>query len=381
MIHTSGTTGPPKGVVLTHGNIQSQVQSINTAWELTSNDVLLHCLPLNHVHGIVNALLCPLYCGAKVVMEPHFSASSVWSKLLNLNPEVSSRVNLLMAVPTIYAKLIDEYETSFVNDNRRREFVKKVCVENVRLMVSGSAPLPEPLLQKWRQITGHTLLERYGMTEIGMALTNPLKGERIPGFVGKPFPGVRVKVARFSPKRDAYETLCEGTHEGTSVAPGFKGEAGELLVKGPNVFREYWQREEATKKEFTKDGWFCTGDTAAYIDGSYKILGRTSVDIIKSGGFKVSALDVERQLLSHPGIVDVAVVGVPDMTWGEKIGCVVVWKGEAVLDLATLREWAKERLPHYQVPSALKVLPDALPRNNMGKVNKKELLKQYFKKT
>ncbi|RXG67395.1 Acyl-CoA synthetase family member 3, mitochondrial [Armadillidium vulgare] len=356
IIYTSGTTGPPKGVVLSHGNIHSQIDCIHKAWEIGPSDVILHCLPLHHVHGVVNALLSPLSCGGRVIMEPHFKASSIWSKFLNLETEISSRVNLFMAVPTIYVKLIEEYENNLASILHQREFVKKVCSDNIRLMISGSAPLPLPVLEKWREITGHTLLERYGMTEIGMALTNPLKGERKPGYVGKPMPGVKVKIVRFSPKRDSYETLCEGNSEKTVVTPGCDKE------------------EEATKKEFTSDGWFCTGDTVAYINGYYKVLGRTSADIIKSGGFKISALDVEREILSHPDIRDVAVIGLPDVTWGEKVVALIVLKTESDLDEKMLKLWLKERIPHYQVPSVVKFLSEGLPRNAMGKVNKKELV-------
>ncbi|KAB7501686.1 Acyl-CoA synthetase family member 3, mitochondrial [Armadillidium nasatum] len=279
-----------------------------------------------------------------------------------------------MAVPTIYVKLIEEYENNLASILHQREFVKKVCSDNIRLMISGSAPLPLPVLEKWREITGHTLLERYGMTEIGMALTNPLKGERKPGYVGKPMPGVKVKIVRFSPRKDSYETLCEGNSEKTVVTPGCDKESGELLVKGPNVFKKYWEKEEATKKEFTSDGWFCTGDTVVYINGYYKVLGRTSADIIKSGGFKISALDVEREILSHPDIRDVAVIGLPDVTWGEKVVALIVLKNESDLDEKMLKCWLKERIPHYQVPSVVKFLPEGLPRNAMGKVNKKELV-------
>ncbi|KAB7495735.1 Acyl-CoA synthetase family member 3, mitochondrial [Armadillidium nasatum] len=333
IVYTSGTTGPPKGAILTHGNIDAQVRSLSEAWEISSRDVMLHCLPLHHIHGIVNALVCPLACGARVILEPQFKAPLIWSKFLDSEAEISSRVSLFMAVPTIYVKLIDEFEKNLASSENHREFVKTFCTENIRLMVSGSAPLPSPVLEKWREITGLTLLERYGMSEIGMALSNPLHGERKPG---------------------------------------------ELLVKGPNVFLKYWEKEEATKKEFTSDGWFSTGDTVAYIDGNYKILGRTSADIIKSGGFKVSALDVERELLSHPDIADVAVVGVPDDTWGERVAALVVLKNKPELDVTALRALLKEKIPYYQVPTLYKFLSEGLPRNAMGKVNKKELVTKFF---
>nr|XP_045612901.1 malonate--CoA ligase ACSF3, mitochondrial-like isoform X1 [Procambarus clarkii]XP_045612903.1 malonate--CoA ligase ACSF3, mitochondrial-like isoform X1 [Procambarus clarkii] len=378
IIYTSGTTGRPKGVVLTHKNLLSQISCLHQAWGLSSGDAILHCLPLHHTHGIVNALLSPLYVGARVVMLPQFSAAAVWSKLLSLDTPVQSRVNLFMAVPTMYAKLIEEYDNKLVKNTRMQEYVKSVCIQNIRLMVSGSAALPEPVHERWQQITGHTLLERYGMTEIGMALSNSLKGTRKPGFVGNPLPGTEVCIAKFLPGTDKYEVLCYGNSHGTEVMLKENTEPGELLVRGPNVFKEYWKNSEATLKEFTHDGWFRTGDTAQYVDGAYKILGRTSVDIIKSGGFKISALDVERHLLSHPNISDVAVVGIPDITWGQKVAAVVVWSGQETLDQLELKKWGLKLMPHYQIPSVVVTATNGLPRNNMGKVNKKQILKDFF---
>ncbi|XP_042211660.1 malonate--CoA ligase ACSF3, mitochondrial-like [Homarus americanus] len=381
IIYTSGTTGRPKGVVLSHKNVLSQMSCLRQAWGWTSGDAILHCLPLHHVHGIINALLCPLYVGARVVMLPQFSAPAVWSQLLSLDTPVHSRVNLFMAVPTMYVKLIEEHKNKLIKNARMQEYVKSVCTQNIRLMVSGSAALPEPIFEQWQQITGHTLLERYGMTEIGMALSNPLKGTRKPGFVGSPLPGVEVCIAKFVPGNDKYEVLCHGNSQGTEVMSEGDTESGELLVRGPNVFKEYWKNSQATLKEFTQDGWFKTGDTAQYTDGAYKILGRTSVDIIKSGGFKISALDVERHLLAHPNIVDVAVVGIPDITWGQKVAAVVEVSGDENLDPLELRKWGQERMPHYQVPSVIVSVTNPLPRNNMGKVNKKNILKEFFPET
>ncbi|XP_071543785.1 malonate--CoA ligase ACSF3, mitochondrial [Panulirus ornatus] len=378
IIYTSGTTGPPKGVVLSHKNVLSQMSCLHQAWVWTSGDTILHCLPLHHVHGIVNALLCPLYVGARVVMLPNFSAPSVWSELLSLDTPVQSRVNLFMAVPTMYAKLIEEYENRLIKTARMQDYVKSVCTQNIRLMVSGSAALPEPILERWHQITGHILLERYGMTEIGMALSNPVKGTRKPGFVGNPLPGVEVCIVKFPPGSEKYEMICYGDSQSTEFISGGDNESGELLVRGPNVFKEYWKKPQATSNAFTLDSWFKTGDTAQYIDGAYKILGRTSVDIIKSGGFKISALDIERHLLSHPNISDVAVVGIPDMTWGQKVAAVIVWAGEEPLDPLELQAWGQERMPHYQVPSVIMSVTGDLPRNNMGKVNKKQILKDLF---
>ena len=209
-------------------------------------------------------------------------------------------------------------------------------------------------LERWREITGHTLLERYGMTEIGMALSNPLDGERRPGFVGVPLPGVDVRLV---------------DEQGAEVADG---EPGELEVRGPSVFREYWQRPDETAAAF-RDGWFRTGDMAVIERGSYRLLGRTSVDIIKTGGFKVSALEIEEVLRDHPAIAECAVVGVADAEWGERVvggGRAAAGGGADARRICS--DWAKDRLAPYKVPRALRRSP-ALPRNAMGKVVKPEV--------
>jgi malonyl-CoA/methylmalonyl-CoA synthetase len=233
-------------------------------------------------------------------------------------------------------------------------------------MVSGSAALPVQLLERWREATGHTLLERYGMTEIGMALSNPPAGERVPGAVGRPLPGVEVRIVD-----EAGRPLPEG-------------EPGELRVRGPGLFREYWRRPEATA-EACRDGWFATGDVALCEHGVYRILGRKSQDIIKTGGYKVSALEIETVLRDHPAIADCAVVGVPDSEWGERVAAAVVLAPAAAggaaaeapsLDLDSLRAWARDRLAPYRLPTLLQVVED-LPRNAMGKVVKARVVEQF----
>jgi len=218
------------------------------------------------------------------------------------------------------------------------------------LMVSGSAALPVSTLRRWKEISGHTLLERYGMTEIGMALSNPLQGERVPGTVGTPLPSVEVQLVR---------------ENGKPVAPGTPG---EIEVRGPSVFAEYWGKPDATRDGF-RDGWFRTGDTAVVENGVYRILGRTNVDILKTGGHKVSALEIEEALRKHPAVAECAVVGVPDPEWGERVAAAVVLNDGDALDLPSLRTWAKELLATYKLPSRLLLL-DALPRTAMGKVIK-----------
>ena len=337
IVYTSGTTSKPKGVVTTHANIEAQITSLVEAWGWVSDDYILNVLPLHHVHGIVNVLLCALWIGAKCEMMPKFDAVSVWQKFIDRD------LSLFMAVPTIYSRLIKAWnEASSVMKKRMSSSCKKM-----RLMVSGSAALPVSVLEEWQEISGHVLLERYGMTEIGMALSNPLNGERVPGHVGKPLPGVQIK-------------LLLGSSEAQ----------GEILVKGRNVFLEYWKRPKATKEAFTEDGWFKTGDIARVNeDGVYKILGRDSVDIIKSGGYKISALEIEETLREDPQIVDCAVVGVEDLEWGERVCAAIVSKNDSNISLNTIRNWCKERLAPYKVPSEIILLKE-LPKNALGKVVK-----------
>ncbi|XP_068587204.1 malonate--CoA ligase ACSF3, mitochondrial isoform X1 [Cebidichthys violaceus] len=370
IIYTSGTTGRPKGVLHTHRGLHAMVQCLVSEWAWSRDDVILHTLPLHHVHGIVNKLLCPLWVGATCVMLPEFQPQKVWEMLLSSKAPL---VNVFMAVPTIYSKLIQYYDQHFTQPHVK-DFVKAVCKERIRLMVSGSAALPLPTLQRWEEITGHTLLERYGMTEIGMALSNPLKGSRIPGAVGFPLPSVEVRIVM---NNSSNTTIVEGNHRETQVRPGLEGKEGELLVRGPSVFKEYWNKPQETTESFTDDGWFKTGDTAIYKDGVYWIMGRSSVDIIKSGGYKISALEVERHLLAHPDIIDVAVIGAPDATWGQKVTAVVQLKNGQTMTLPELKTWAREHMAPYTIPTGL-VLVEEVPRNQMGKVNKKDLLRHFF---
>ncbi|XP_062442686.1 malonate--CoA ligase ACSF3, mitochondrial isoform X1 [Rhea pennata] len=375
IIYTSGTTGRPKGVLSTHENIQAVTTGLIDKWEWKKEDVILHVLPLHHVHGVINKLLCPLWVGATCIMLPEFSAQMVWKKLLSSQ---AHRISVFMAVPTIYAKLIEYYDKHF-SQPQVQDFVRAFCKDNIRLMVSGSAALPVPVMEKWKNITGHMLLERYGMTEIGMALSNPLHGLRVPGSVGTPLPGVEVRIATETLKSGihSYSIHAQGDENSTQVTPGLEGQEGELFVKGPSVFREYWNRPKETKDAFTPDGWFKTGDTAAYKDGVYWIKGRTSVDIIKNGGFKISALEVERHLLAHPHIADVAVIGPPDIVWGQRVSAVVQLRKGEMLSLKDLKDWARETMAPYSIPTEL-IVVEEIPRNQMGKVNKKDLLRRFY---
>ncbi len=343
MIYTSGTTGRPKGVVTTHANLESQCESLVEAWAWTEHDVILQVLPLHHVHGIVNVVLCALWSGAQCRMLPRFDAAACWEAIER------GGLTLFMAVPTIYTKLIAAYEGM---DDARRERVSSAC-RAMRLMVSGSAALPVRVLERWEQLSGHVLLERYGMTEIGMALGNPLHGARRPGYVGVPMPGMHVRIV---------------DEAGEPSAPG---QPGEIEVRGPQVFREYWGRPEATRESF-RDGWFRTGDVAVEERGYVRILGRRSVDIIKSGGFKLSALEIEEVIRDHPSVRECAVVGLDDPEWGERVCAAVVLRNGEHLELAGLRAFARDALAPYKLPTRLAVLPE-LPRNALGKVLKPAL--------
>jgi malonyl-CoA/methylmalonyl-CoA synthetase len=349
ILYTSGTTSRPKGVVLTHGNLRAQMESLVEAWEWSTRDRILHVLPLHHTHGIVNALLCALWAGATCEMLPTFDARRVWDRF------AKGGLTLFMAVPTIYAKLIAEWASANADERDRWSN----GVRQLRLMVSGSAALPVSVFERWRELSGHNLLERYGMTEIGMALSNPIDDERRPGTVGEPLPGVEVEL------RD------ENGHDLAGRAT-----PGEIHVRGPGVFLEYWNRQEATRAAF-RDDWFRTGDIAVVDDGYYRILGRSSVDIIKTGGYKVSALEIEEALRAHPAVKDCAVVGIEDPEWGERVSAAVVPSAATAPDTAeSLKSWLADRIAPYKVPRRW-LFVEELPRNAMGKVVKVDVRKLF----
>ena len=330
ILYTSGTTGKPKGVVTTHANIAAQIGSLLDAWEWTREDRALSVLPLHHVHGIINVVGCALAAGASLEILPQFEPEPAWERL------ASGEITVFSAVPTIYHRLIASWDAAPRALQQRRSDGAR----QVRLMMSGSAALPRATLDRWQAITGHTLLERYGMTEIGMALSNPLHGERRPGFVGSPLPGVDVRLVD-----------------------------DEIEVRGPGVFLEYWNRPKETAEAF-HDGWFRTGDVAVVEDGAFRLLGRRSVDIIKTGGYKVSALEIEDALRAHPAIADCSVTAAPDDEWGERICATIEPRSDMRVSADDVIAWVKTRLAPYKVPKDVRIV-DELPRNAMGKVIKK----------
>ena len=347
ILYTSGTTNLPKGVVTTHNNIKAQITTLVKSWQWVAEDKTICILPLHHVHGIINVVSCALWTGASCEFLPQFTPEAI------INIFKKGEINVFMAVPTIYFKLITYIDAQNIEEkNRLLELFKKF-----RLMVSGSAALPVSVMEKWEKISGHRLLERYGMTEIGMGISNPYEGERRAGYIGKPLLGVKVRLV------DEENKIVK------------REQPGEIQIKGKNVFVEYWRKPEATEKTFTQDGWFKTGDVAIVEKGYYRILGRDSIDIIKSGGYKISALEIEEVLRTHPAILDCSVIGLPNEEWGEVVAAVLISK-EKNLNLADLNTWLREKMPAYKTPRQYKIA-DELPRNAMGKVMKNDLKKLF----
>ena len=344
ILYTSGTTSKPKGVVTTHICIQAQIEALIEAWHWHMDDRIPLFLPLHHIHGIINIMSCALWSGAEIEAFPRFEMDTILHR-------VAERAwSVFMAVPTIYVKLIASLESMTATD-------RAAIVDGfggMRLMISGSAALPASIHEQWTELTGQQLLERYGMTEIGMAVSNPYIGERRAGTVGQPLPGVEVRLVSEQSQIVTEENVT-----------------GEIQVRGANVFLEYWNRAEATHKYF-HEGWFRTGDIAVLENGYYRIMGRSSVDIIKSGGYKLSALEIEATLLDHPAIFECAVVGVPDETWGEAVAVAVGLQAGSTLELESLRSWCRERISAYKIPHRLLIVKK-LPRNSMGKVTKPDV--------
>lgn len=330
ILYTSGTTGRPKGAVMSQGNLVSSARTLATAWGFTRDDVLLHALPLFHTHGLFVAAYCTISTGGSMVMLDAFDPGLVIDAL--------PACTVMMGVPTHYTRLLAS-----------PDFTAAVA-SNVRLFTSGSAPMLLTTHEEFRSRTGRSILERYGMTETCMLTSNPLVGDRKPGTVGLPLPGVRVRVAGGSP--------------------------GAVEVTGPNVFDGYWRRPELRATEFTSDGWFKTGDIGRFdADGYLEIVGR-SKDLVITGGLNVYPKEVEQVLDSLPGVRESAVFGLPDPDFGEAVTAVVVALPDTILDADDLRLQARQALASFKVPKRIHVLAD-LPRNAMGKVEKARLREAF----
>ncbi|MCY4009477.1 MAG: acyl-CoA synthetase [Anaerolineaceae bacterium] len=346
LIYTSGTTGRAKGALLSHLNLTANAAALHDAWGWQREDVLLHVLPLFHVHGLFVALQNAWYAGATVHLRRRFDAATT---LADLN---SGAYSVFMAVPTIHARLLQH------PDSRHCDF------RHLRLMTSGSDRLPDTVFQQFEARFGYRLLERYGMTETGMNLSNPLHGERRRGSVGLPLPGVEARIV---------------DRQSGAILEDDQTPIGELQIRGAHVFRGYWQNPPATAAAFTADGWLRTGDLASRAaDGYYTLHGRIG-DLIISGGLNIYPAEVERVLTAHPNVAAAAVIGCSDERWGERPLAVVVLQKpqleEAALT-ATLRQHCRSQLAPYKCPEQYRFLPE-LPRNSMGKIQKGPLRARF----
>lgn len=341
IIYTSGTTGRSKGAMLTHRNLASNALTLHEYWRFRAGDVLLHALPLFHVHGLFVALHTALLNASRIILLPRFDARQT----LRYLPQAT----VFMGVPTYYVRLLAEPDLS-----------KERCAM-VRLFVSGSAPLLTETFSDFRKRTGHTILERYGMTETGMNTSNPYEGERRGGTVGFPLPGIDVRVV----------------NEANGRLPA--GEIGHIQVRGPNVLPGYWRLPEKTREEFTADGFFRTGDMGMFDDDGYlSIVGR-SKDLVICGGYNVYPKEIEMLLDELPGVEESAVIGLPHPDFGEAVAAVVVPKPGATLTEESVIAYAKGKLANFKVPKRAYIVRE-LPRNAMGKVQKNILRDRYSAK-
>jgi len=341
ILYTSGTTGRSKGAMLSHDNLASNSLTLVDYWRFTDRDVLIHALPIYHTHGLFVASNVTLFARASMIFLEKFDAKQV----LSLMP----RSTALMGVPTFYVRLL------------REAGLTKDATKNMRVFISGSAPLLAETHREWSARTGHGILERYGMTETNMNTSNPYDGERVPGAVGYPLPGVSVRIS----DPDSGKILGPET-------------IGMIEVKGPNVFKGYWRMPEKTKAEFRDDGFFITGDLGKIDDKGYvHILGRGK-DLVISGGFNVYPKEVEEEIDALPGIVESAVIGVPHVDFGEGVTAVVVKEPNATIDEAAVMAALDGRLAKFKMPKRV-LFVDDLPRNTMGKVQKNVLRDAYAK--
>ncbi len=339
LLYTSGTTGRSKGAMLTHDNLASNASALADLWRFSTDDALIHALPLFHTHGLFVAVNVALIAGATMIFQPRFEPDAVVAAL--------PRATALMGVPTFYTRLLEH------------PGLTQAATAHVRLFVSGSAPLLGETQRRWREKTGHAILERYGMTETGMIASNPYEGERRPGAVGLALPGVSLRVA-----------------DPDTGAPLASGAVGVVEVKGPNVFKGYWRMPEKTAAEFRADGFFVTGDLGRIdADGYLHIVGRAK-DLVISGGFNVYPKEVEAEIDAIPGVAESAVIGVPHPDFGEAVVAVVALAPGARVSEAETLAALEGRLARYKTPKRV-IFVDALPRNAMGKVEKAALRETY----
>lgn len=341
ILYTSGTTGRSKGAMLTHDNLASNSLTLVDCWRFTDKDVLIHALPIYHTHGLFVASNVTLFARASMIFREKFDAAEVLGLM--------SRATALMGVPTFYVRLLQQ------------KGLTREATRNMRVFISGSAPLLADTHREWSARTGHGILERYGMTETNMNTSNPYEGDRVPGAVGFPLPGVSARITDPETGKElGRETI------------------GMIEVKGPNVFKGYWRMPEKTKAEFRDDGFFITGDLGKIDERGYvHILGRGK-DLVISGGFNVYPKEVESEIDAMPGVVESAVIGVPHADFGEGVTAVVVKDKSAALDEAAVMRALEGRLAKFKMPKKV-IFVDDLPRNTMGKVQKNVLRDTYAK--
>ncbi|MGB5067145.1 MAG: AMP-binding protein, partial [Albidovulum sp.] len=334
LLYTSGTTGRSKGAMLSHDNLMSNAQVLTDCWQFTEKDVLLHALPVFHTHGLFVATNVALLAGCSVIFLPKFETEEVIRHL----PDATA----MMGVPTFYTRLLE--------DTR----LNHKLVEGIRLFVSGSAPLLADTHHQWQARTGHKILERYGMTETNMNTSNPYDGDRRAGTVGQPLPGVELKI-------------CDA--QGQELP---KGEIGTIEVRGPNVFKGYWNMPEKTREELRPSGFFVTGDLGRMDDADYVTIVGRNKDMIISGGFNIYPKEVELVLDALPDVLESAVIGVPHPDFGEVVVAVIVPAPGAIPDPKAIIEGLGQQLARFKQPKHIE-LSDELPRNTMGKVQKNVL--------
>ncbi len=336
ILYTSGTTGLSKGAMLTHENLRSNALALNELWRFTSEDVLLHALPVFHIHGLFVALHTAMLSACEILFLPKFDIAKIRTSL--------PRASVMMGVPTFYTRLLAEPDFD------------RGAAAHMRLFISGSAPLTSETFNAFEERTGCKILERYGMSEAGMIASNPLEGERIAGTVGYPLPGVSVRI----------------TGEDGALLPA--DTPGNVEVKGPNIFKGYWMKPQKTKEDFREGGWFVTGDIGALsADGRLTLMGR-SKDLIIAGGFNIYPKEIEQVLDAIPGVAESAVIGVPHPDMGEGVAAVLVAES-APLDASVLQD-ALSTLARFKRPRKF-FWVEALPRNAMGKVQKQVLRQDY----